>query len=193
MEPLRLTALRRLSMACVVFSGLQLCFVSFITVQLTSRAGFGLVAAGQALALYQFFGMAFRPLWGWLADVAGGARRLIVLQGLLMGGTACLAGHFGPQWPVPLVYLACAVAGATANSFTGLAYAEFARIGGTHRTEATGLGSAAMFSGVLLIPSAAASLISASGSYVIAFTILGVMAAAAGGLLALKAPARERH
>ena len=66
-------------------------------------------------------------------------------------------------------------------------------IGGTHRTEATGLGSAAMFSGVLLIPSAAASLISASGSYVIAFTILGVMAAAAGGLLALKAPARERH
>ena len=180
--------LRRLSLASVAFSGLQLCFIAFLTVQLTSRAGFGLVAAGQALALYQLSGLACRPLWGWLADASGGARRLIVLQGLIMGTTACLAGHISSQWPVPLVYLCCAVAGATANSFTGLAYAEFARIGGVHRTEATGLGSASMFSGVLLIPSAAASLVTLSGSYVLAFTVLGVTAMAAAGMLALKAP-----
>ncbi len=182
--------LRRLSLASVVFSGLQLCFVAFITVQLTSRAGFGLVAAGQALALYQFSGMVCRPLWGWLADAGagGGARRLIVAQGLVMGATACLAGHFGPQWPVPLVYLACAVAGASANGFTGLGYAEFARIGGTHRTEATGLGSAAMFSGVLLLPSGAALLVTLSGSYVLAFTVLGTTAMLAALMLAVTTP-----
>ena len=188
--------LRRLSIASVVFSGLQLCFVAFITVQLTSRAGFGLVAAGQALALYQMAGLVCRPLWGWLADggagVGGGARRLIVVQGLAMGVMACVAGHFGPQWPVALVYLACAVAGASANSFTGLGYAEFARIGGTHRTEATGLGSAAMFSGVLLIPSAAALLVTVSGSYVLAFTVLGVMAIVAALLLAAKVPSDKK-
>ena len=187
--------LRRLSLASVVFSGVQLCFVAFITVQLTSRAGFGLVAAGQVLALFQLTGLACRPLWGWLADLdtraGGGARRLIVVQGLVMGATACLAGHFGPQWPVPLVYLTCAVAGATANGFTGLAYAEFARIGGTHRTEATGLGSASMFGGVLLIPSAAALLVTLSTSYVLAFTVLGVMAMAAALLLAAKLPAPQ--
>ncbi len=184
--------LRRLSIASVVFSGLQLCFVAFITVQLTSHAGFGLVAAGQALALYQLAGLVCRPLWGWLADTGVGARRLIVVQGLAMGVMACLAGHFGPQWPVALVYLACAVAGASANSFTGLGYAEFARIGGTHRTEATGLGSAAMFSGVLLIPSAAALLVTVSGSYVLAFTVLGVMAIAAALLLAAKVPSDKK-
>ena len=185
--------LRRLSIASVVFSGLQLCFVAFITVQLTSRAGFGLVAAGQALALYQMAGLVCRPLWGWLADTGVGARRLIVVQGLAMGVMACLAGHFGAQWPVALVYLACAVAGASANSFTGLGYAEFARIGGTHRTEATGLGSAAMVSGVLLIPSAAALLVTVSGSYVLAFTVLGVMAIAAALLLAAKVPVSKNE
>ncbi len=182
------TELRRLSMASVVFSGLQLSFIAFLSVQLTSRAGFGLVAAGQALALYQFTGLVFRPLWGWLADAGGGARRRIELQGRMMGAIACLAGHFSAQWPVPLVYLACAVAGATANSFTGLGYAEFARIGGTHRTEATGLGSASMFSGVLLIPSGAALLVTLSGSYALAFTVLGGMAIVAALMLAAKVP-----
>lgn len=189
-EMLRTSAeLRRLSLASVVFSGLQLCFVAFITVQLTSRAGFGLVAAGQALALYQMAGLVCRPLWGWLADAGVGARRLIVVQGLAMGVMACVAGHFSAQWPAPLIFAACALAGASANSFTGLGYAEFARIGGVHRTEATGLGSAAMFSGVLLIPSAAALLVTVSGSYVLAFTVLGVMAIAAALLLAAKLPA----
>ena len=49
-----------------------------------------------------------------------------------------------------------------------------------------------MFSGVLLIPSAAALLVSVSGSYVLAFTVLGVMAIAAALLLAAKVPADKK-
>lgn len=179
--------LRRLSAASFVFSGVQLSFVAFLTVQLTSRAGFGLVAAGQALALYQLAGMLCRPVWGWLADGKHGAHRLIVLQGVAMGLLVGAAGHFGPHWPVPLIFAACALAGATANGFTGLGYAEFARIGGARRTEATGLGSAAMFSGVLVFPSLGALVVSLTGSYVIAFTALGVLAVAAALMLALSA------
>ncbi len=179
--------LRRLSAASFVFSGVQLSFVAFLTVQLTSRAGFGLVAAGQALALYQLAGMLCRPVWGWLADGKHGAHRLIVLQGVAMGLLVGAAGHFGPHWPVPLIFAACALAGATANGFTGLGYAEFARIGGARRTEATGLGSAAMFSGVLVLPSLGALVVSLTGSYVIAFTALGVLAVAAALMLALSA------
>ena len=179
--------LRRLSAASFVFSGVQLSFVAFLTVQLTSRAGFGLVAAGQALALYQLAGMLCRPVWGWLADGKHGAHRLIVLQGVAMGLLVGAAGHFGPHWPVPLIFVACALAGATANGFTGLGYAEFARIGGARRTEATGLGSAAMFSGVLVLPSLGALVVSLTGSYVIAFTALGVMAVAAALMLAVSA------
>ena len=187
-------ALRRLSIASFVFAGVQLSFVAFLTVQLTSRAGFGLVAAGQALALYQLAGMVCRPLWGWLADASAGragAHRLIVWQGFAMGLLACVAGHLGAHWPVPLILALCAFAGATANGYTGLSYAEFARLGAARRTEATGLGSAAMFSGVLLLPAAAALIVTLSGSYVIAFTALGGMALAAALLLAVNPPSRQ--
>jgi MFS family permease len=155
--------LKRLTFASFIFSGLQLSFVAFTTVQLTSRADFGLVAAGQALAAYQISGVITRPIWGWIADRWIPARSILVFQGLGMGAAALAAGQFGPGWPFAAVLLVCAIAGATASGYTGLAYAEFARLGGARRTEATGLGSAAMFTGVLVLP----SLLAASGEHVL--------------------------
>ena len=72
---------------------------------------------------------------------------MLAIQGVVMAGAALLAGHFAPGWPVWAILAVAAVAGATASGYTGLAYAEYARLGGAQRTEATGLGSAAMFSG----------------------------------------------
>jgi predicted MFS family arabinose efflux permease len=168
--------LKRLTFASFVFSGLQLSFVAFTAVQLTSRAGFGLVAAGQALAAYQVSGVVTRPIWGWIADRWIPARTILVFHGLVMGVAALAAGQFGPGWPVTSVLLVCAIAGATASGYTGLAYAEFARLGGERRTEATGLGSAAMFSGVLVLPSLGAALVTMSGSYSLTYGVLGVAA-----------------
>jgi len=176
--------LKRLTFASFVFSGLQLSFVAFTTVQLTSRADFGLVAAGQALAAYQVSGVVTRPIWGWIADRWIPARDILVFQGLVMGSAALVAGQFGPGWPVVGVLLVCAVAGATASGYTGLAYAEFARLGGPRRTEATGLGSAAMFSGVLVLPSLGAALVTKTGSYGLAYGALGVAAILTGLMLA---------
>ena len=176
--------MQRLALACFIYTGTQMCFVAFTVVQLTSRADFGLVAAGQALAVYQVFGVVSRPIWGWIADVWLPARWLLVCQGFAMAAATIAAGQFGPGWPVPLVLLVCALAGATASGYTGIAYGEFVRLGGARRTEATGLGSAAMFSGALVMPSLAALVATSSGSYAIAYTTVGVLAAAAGVLLA---------
>ena len=175
--------MRRLAFASFVYSGLQLCFIAFMTVHLTSRAGFGLVAAGQALAVYQVAGAVSRPIWGWLADRVCPARVLLAIQGLTMCAAAILAGRFAPDWPQALVLAVCAVAGATASGFTGIAYAEWARIGGTRRTEATGLGAGIMFTGVLVMPSAFAVAIAASGEYAGAYAVAGLLAAASGLLL----------
>jgi hypothetical protein len=90
-----------------------------------------------------------------------------------------------------MVLLTCAVAGATASGYTGLAYAEFARLGGARRTEATGLGSAAMFSGVLVLPSLAAALVTMSGSYALAYGVLGAAAILTGLMLAAGNPHRS--
>ncbi|TAK66341.1 MAG: MFS transporter [Betaproteobacteria bacterium] len=176
-------AIRRLALASVVYSGLQLCFIAFMTVHLTSRAGFDLIAAGRALAVYQVAGVVSRPIWGWFADRFRCARVLLAAQGVIMCVAAILAGRFAPQWPQPLVLLVCAVAGATASGFTGIAYAEWARLGGTRRTEATGLGAGMMFAGVMLMPSAFSVAITASGAYATAYAGAGLLAAVSGLLL----------
>jgi len=176
-------AMRRLALASFVYSGLQLCFVSFMTVHLTSRAGFDLIAAGRALAVYQVAGVVSRPIWGWLADRFRSARVLLAAQGVIMCVAAILAGRFAPEWPQPLVLAVCAVAGASASGFTGIAYAEWARLGGTRRTEATGLGAGMMFTGSMVMPSVFSVAITASGAYATAYAAAGLLAAVSGLLL----------
>ena len=107
LAPLRMLverpALRRLSFASFVYSGLQLCFIVFMTTQLTTVAGMDLVQAGRVLAAYQIAGIVARPIWGWLADHVLAARWLLALQGVIMCVTALLAAWFGPGWPGRLV------------------------------------------------------------------------------------------
>lgn len=176
--------LQILSVACLAYAGVQVGLSAFLTVQLTSQAGFDLVFAGQALATFNVVGALSRPLWGWLADWRFSARQLMAIQGIVMGISALAAGQFGPGWPPALVFLVCAVAGATATGYTGVAYAEYARLGGGRGTETTGIGSSMMFGGALLLPSACASLIAATGSYAAAYGVLAAGAILAALLLA---------
>lgn len=176
-------AMRRLSLASFVYTGLQLCFIAFMTVHLTSKAGFDLIRAGQALAAYQIAGGVSRPIWGWLADNVMPARRLLALQGFIMCATAVLAGQFSAAWSPLLVLAICVVAGATASGFTGIAYAEWARLGGSRRTEATGVGTSLMFAGVMLLPSAFSVAVTALGDYAVAYAVVGGLAALSGLLL----------
>ncbi|MEZ5849932.1 MAG: MFS transporter [Hyphomicrobiaceae bacterium] len=160
-----------------------------LTTQLTTVVGFDLVLAGQALAAYQLSGVISRPIWGWLADNVLAARWLLALQGAIMCGAAFLAGRFAPGWPPHLIFLVCIVAGATASGFTGIAYGEYARLGGSRRTEATGVGSAFMFAGVMALPSATSAALTLLGSYTLAYSCIGLLALAAGVMQAL--PRRE--
>ena len=178
--------LKRLCYAAFVYSGLQLCFIAFMSTHLTTVAGFDLVNAGRALAVYQLSGVIARPIWGWLADHVLAARLLLAAQGVIMCAAALLAGQFGPDWPPYLVLLVCVVGGATASGFTGIAYAEFARIGGPQRTEATGLGSAFMFAGVMLLPLMMSGAVLHLGGYRLAYTCIGIAALSAGALLGLQ-------
>jgi MFS family permease len=177
------SAIRSLAFASFVYSGVQLCFISFLTVHLTTKTSFDLVQAGQALAVYQISAVLTRPLWGWMADTCVTARQLLIAQGLMMCVAAVLAGQFAASWSQPLVLIICVVAGATASGFTGLAYAEWARLGGAKRTEATGLGSGIMFAGVMLMPSIFSVTVTFFDDYGIAYGCVGGLAALSGLLL----------
>ncbi len=176
-------AIARLTFASFIYSGTQLCFIAFTTVHLTSRAGFDIIAAGQALATYQISGVLTRPLWGWLADRFVPARQLLILQGFVMAAAAVMAGQFTDAWPAWLVLVTCVAAGATASGYTGIAYGEFARLGGARRTEATGLGSSAMFAGVLVLPALATAVVTTLDSYAFAYSAVAALAVSAALVL----------
>ena len=73
--------------------------------------------------------------------------------------------------------------GLTASGFTGVAYAEYARLGGVRRTEATGLGTAAMFAGVMLLPSVFGVAVTTLGGWFLPYAGLAVLSAGSALLL----------
>ncbi len=189
LEPFRMlrtsVALRRLTAAVFVFSGLQLCFVAFTSTQLTTVVGLDLVTAGWMLATYQISGVISRPIWGWLADKVLAARWLLVVQSVLMCIAALGAGQLWRGAPLGLLLAISILGGASASGYTGIAYGEYARIGGAKRTEATGLGAASMFLGVLVLPSLMSITVLKLGGYSVAYSSIGILAVLGGLLLAL--------
>jgi MFS family permease len=181
------SAIRRLSVASFAYTGVQLAFIAFMTVHLTTDVGFDLVHAGWTLAAYQVAGGVSRPLLGWVADRFISPWRLLAVLGAAMCAAALAAARFSPAWQPWEVVGVCLLAGASASGFTGLAYAEYARLGGSRRTEATGLGSAIMFSGVLIVPPVFGVAAKLLGSFTPSYTALGLMALGAG-LLFVRAP-----
>jgi MFS family permease len=169
-----------LSFVSFIYTGLQLCFIAFLTVHLTSKTAFSLVQAGWALALFQLAGVVSRPIWGWMADRLLSANTLLACHGFIMGVVAILTGQLSVDWAPWSVLLLCAIAGASASGFTGLAYAEWARLGGAQRTEATGLGSGLMFAGVLILPSIFSVAVTYLGDYGITYGVVGTVAAFGG-------------
>lgn len=175
--------IRDLSVVSFIYSGMSLCFVAFTTVHLTRNGGFSLVEAGRMLAVYQIAGTISRPIWGWVADRYLTPSRTLALHGFGMAVAAVLAGQIGPDWPGLAVLALAIFAGITAGAYTGVAYAEFAHLGGARRTEATGLGTALMFAGVLVVPPVFAGLVAVSGGYAVPFMTIGVACAAVAVLL----------
>ena len=182
-QPLRLLRqnadIKRLTIMSFVFTGAQLCFISFMTVHLTQSAGFDLVTAGWTLAAYQGAALVSRPLLGWVADKYVSPMRLLAALGFLMCASAAVSALFTAAWPGLAIVVVCLAAGFSASGFTGLAYAEFARLGGAARTEATGLGSAAMFAGVLVLPPLFGLTATATHAFVLPYAALAAATFAA--------------
>ena len=170
----------RLSVACFIYSGLQLTFVAFMTVHLTTVVGFDLVHAGQMLAAYQIAGSVSRPIWGWIADRFLTPAHTLAVHGAGMALAAVLTGQFGPAWPGMAVLAVAVLAGCSAGGYTGVAYAEYARLGGARRTEAAGLGTALMFSGGMLIPPAFGAAITVLGGYGASYMAVALVVVACG-------------
>lgn len=188
---LREQRFRRLSVAAFVYAGLALCLVAFMTVQLTTVVGLTLVQAGQVLAAYQVAGSVSRPIWGWIADRWLTPAQTLAVHGAGMAAASVLTGLYAPGWPVWAVMANALLAGCTAGGYTGVGYAEYAALGGSRRTEATGLGTAIFFAGGMAAPPVFGAAVTALGGYQASY-FAGAACALASALLLAWPSGRRR-
>ncbi|HEX4368634.1 MAG TPA: MFS transporter [Rhodopila sp.] len=181
---------RRLSVAAFVYAGLSLCLIAFMTVQLTTIVHLDLVQAGQVLAAYQIAGSISRPIWGWVADRLLTPAQTLAIHGVGMAVCCVLTGFYSPAWPLWAILANALLAGCTAGGYTGVGYAEYATLGGTRRTEATGLGTAIFFTGGMAVPPIFGAAVVAFGSYLGTYSICAACALASAALLVWPSRAR---
>jgi MFS family permease len=183
---------RRLSVAGVVYAGLALCLVAFMTVQLTTVVGLTLVQAGQMLAAYQIAGSLSRPIWGWIADRFLTPAQTLAVLGAGMALASVVTGLYGPDWPNWAIMANAVLAGCTSGGYTGVGYAEYAALGGARRTEATGLGTAIFFAGGMAAPPVFGAAVTAMGAFRGSYFVGAACALAGAALLVLPASAQFR-
>lgn len=173
--------LRRLALASLSYSAMQLCVSAFVVNFLTERAGMALVAAGIVMAVLQAAGIVGRVLWGWTADRLLSARQTLSLLGLTICAAGALLALVGPGWPFALVLVVAAALGAVALGWNGVFLAEVARLAPAGSAGmATGGALALTFVGALLGPPIFGAIIDMTGSYRVAFFVAAAAAALSG-------------
>ncbi|KQP41570.1 MFS transporter [Pseudorhodoferax sp. Leaf274] len=130
-QPIRLVlghpALKMLAACSFVFSIAQLSLTTYLVTYLNEGLAYGLVAAGLALSVAQFGGVAGRILWGWVADRGLGARRMLALLAAVMALSSAATALLSPALPPWLVLAVLVVFGASAIGWNGVYLAEVAR------------------------------------------------------------------
>ncbi len=173
-------ALRYLSLsgACLVVP--QFAISTFTVVLFVEEMGYTLVAAGLVLTASQVAGVAGRVFWGWLADATRNCYTVLSALSLVMLATSLLCFALSREWPIVAACALFFVFGSTASGWNGAFLAEVARLTPRHNiSKATGGSLFFVNIGKMLGPIAVANAYVLSGSYVTAFGLLAVTAAAA--------------
>lgn len=182
--------LRRVSFAAFAYAGMQLCFVSYVVVFLTERAGLPVVNAGAALSAAMLAGIAGRVLWGVAADYLGNARLVLAMLGLAMTVCAVLLSLVNGGWPFSAILLLCVAYGATAVGWNGVYIAEVARVAPEGKVAiATGASLAFTYFGVVICPLCFWLIVAVTGSYAIAFGLAALLTCAAAVSILHRVPA----
>lgn len=177
--------LRNLSAAGFCFSGAQFCLGTYLVVALVEELDYGLVQAGILLSLAQLTGVVSRVYCGFVADRTGDS--LLVLMwlalGMIVSGFAALTMHAG--WPVVLVCLLFALQGASTIGWPGTYLAEVGRLAPASQVSIATSGSLIFTNvGKTLSPLAFVAVQAYTGSYAVAFGIVGILGVVAALALA---------
>ncbi|HEX9490236.1 MAG TPA: MFS transporter [Stellaceae bacterium] len=172
--------LRRLALASLAFSAMQLCFSAFVVTFLTERVGLALVTAGAVMAAAQVAAIGGRILWGWVADRFLPTRQLLCLLGLVMAASAAALSLVTASWPVGAIAAVTVVLGASGLGWNGIYLAEVATLAPPGSAGlVTGGALSLTFLGIVIGPALFSVVVEASGSYRPAFLAAACCAAIA--------------
>jgi MFS family permease len=173
--------LRHMTYVSFAYSGMQTALSAFLVTYLHDGLGMPLVLAGIVLSAAQIAGVGGRVLWGLVADKLATPERVLGGLGLAMTAAALATGWFTPDWPIAAIFAVCIVFGGTAVAWNGVYLAQIARLAPPGRAgEATAGSSFVTFTGVMMAPAAFSAIVSATGSYSLAFVVVAVLTCAAG-------------
>ena len=150
---LRDPQLRSLAICSACYSGMQVCFLTFLVSDLKLERGFTLAAAAGALATAQITSIIARPFWGIITDRFVPPRILLGLLGIAMAASLFLFGILSTHashWVVGLVALLIA---ATVVGWNGVFFAGVAQLVPPHEIAmVTGGTQFLTFGGAMLSP-----------------------------------------
>jgi MFS family permease len=166
--------MRRLAIASVPFSALQIVLNTFLVTYGVTHLGLSLVGAGVLLATAQAGGLAGRLLFGLVATRFLPAWTTVIGLGFSMSLCAAVMALAAPTWSWPLLLAVAFAFGVTASGWNGVFLAEVARLAPEGRVgEATGAVLMFGFAGLIMGPLATASIAVVSGLSV-AYGLLGL-------------------
>ncbi|MGB6103137.1 MAG: MFS transporter [Pusillimonas sp.] len=167
--------LMKMSVVGSLFAVSQSCWFTFTVIYLIDRLGYSLALAGVVFAIMQVGGVIGRIALGWLSDRLQSATASLSVTAVVSAATTVLLGLSNPQWPLWAIVLLAFVAGCSAASWNGVQIAEVARRSPPDQISETSAGSSILVNLInMLVPTAFAAFVAATGRYDYAFGCAGI-------------------
>jgi MFS family permease len=189
---LRDPPLRNLAICSACYSGMQVCFLTFLVSDLKLERGFSLAAAAGALATAQITSIAARPFWGVISDRYIAPRKLLGLLGIGMAATLALFGMLSTSASPIVVIIAALLVAATVVGWNGVFFAGIAQHAPPHEIAMiTGGTQFLTFGGAMLSPLIFAAGVTALNSYSQTFLLFALAPLAMGFWLLIEEERRS--
>jgi predicted MFS family arabinose efflux permease len=159
---------------------------TYLVVYLWREAGYSPAQAGLVFAVLHIAGIAARVVLGALADRWMTTRWVLVTIGFVLAVVLLAVAAISSVWPLAVVYVVMAVAGASGNGWVGLYFAELARLSPpTQVAEVAAASQFITYLGIVCGPLLFSAMLVILGGYGLSFIALAVMAAVCGAYLAI--------
>lgn len=177
--------LRKLALAALSFSAVQLVLMAYAVTMLVEDISFSLVLAGIGLAALQVAGVVGRLGWGLVADRIGNGSLTLIIIAVISVGAALATAMLTPSTPNWITFTVLIVFGLSAVGWNGIFMAEIARLAPKGMvSSATGGVMVAVFVGVMLGPLLFNQIYGWLGTYTASFALMAVISVIGIGAVA---------